>query len=169
MSAPTAPEALSDELRRHGDAVLETLNSIDAARLAPTTSEDWGAHQLLAHIASIEWTYPRLIEVAASRDSGSGAASDTDRPSRGFRGGNDDYNARQVERRASTPATDLIAEFARNRDALVSAVQSVDPTLLGTPIRSAGGIEGTLAQVIRAVAVIHVDEHLGTIVEETTR
>lgn len=156
-----APEELALELRRHGEVVSQTLREMTPGVLAPrSSSSDWSGHDLLAHIASMEWTYPKLIEVAQAVST-PGA---TERASSGFRDGNDSYNDRQVSRRREQPAGELIAEFERNRAVLVEAVGAVESGLLDVPIGSAGGATGTLAEVLRSVAMAHVDEHLDEIV-----
>src|SRR5207248_2890997 len=71
----------------------------------------------------------------------------------------DAYNARQVGRRASTPPSELLQEFLRGRAALITDVTELDEPLLGTEVRSAGGISGTLAGVIAGTAAAHVRQH----------
>ena len=78
----------------------------------------WSARQLLAHIAAIEWTYPKLIERAAAAqtaETAETAVTDFDM---------DAYNHRQVEKRGDTPIPDLLAEFQRNRQATIAAIQA---------------------------------------------
>ena len=82
------------------------------------------------------------------------------------RGGIDDYNARQVEKRAAASVEELLREFETNRAATIAAVEGADEALLQTPIRSAGGITGTLAAVLNAVAVEHVMSHVGDMLGE---
>ena len=79
------------------------------------------------------------------------------------RGGIDDYNQRQVEKRAEASVEELLAEFQKNRAATIAAVEAVDEALLTTPIRSAGGISGALASVIDAIAVQHIMAHVNDI------
>jgi DinB superfamily len=113
----------------------------------------WNARQLLAHIASIEWSYPRIIDLARQARAGTGDGVGR------FRGGNDAYNERQVAMRAGVPVEALIDEFRRNRNATVEAVLNADQAIWATPIRSAGGFEGPLARVFWEVAVEHVRNH----------
>ena len=80
-------------------------------------------------------------------------------PTRSMRGGNDDYNARQVAKRDHLPPSELIAEFDRNRAATIAAVEAADEALFAVSIRSAGGVTGTLATVFQQVAVLHVLAH----------
>ena len=112
----------------------------------------WSARQLLAHLAAIEWTYPRLIEqartpVGRARSGGGGFDMDA-------------YNHRQVTRRAEAAIGELLEEFARNRRATIAAVSAAEDDLLNRPIRSAGGASGTLLEVLANVAVAHVRGHL---------
>ena len=159
----------------------EALAKLDA--LSPETFEigryesGWNGHQILAHFASIEWTYPRLLDMATQASSNSepppagGTSVDATasqpeamRSTGGMQGGIDGYNQRQVEKRAQASVAELLEEFQRNRAATISAVESVDESLLLTPITSAGGISGALTQVIMAVAVEHVRGHVNDIV-----
>ncbi len=126
--------------------------------------QGWNARQLLAHLAAIEWTYPRLIERAEQRASGA------DVPQGGGTGFNmDAYNARQVERRADQPIEQLLTEFRRNRAATIDAVRAADAVLLGQPTKSAGGVEGTLLEVLASVAVGHVREHVDDLLRGARR
>lgn len=137
----------------------------------------WNGRQILAHFASIEWTYPRLLDVAkqAAVESESPPAADTPadaaeskpeakRPAGRMQGGIDGYNQRQVDKRAQASVAELLEEFQRNRAATIAAVESADESLLLIPITSAGGISGALSQVIMAVAVLHVRGHVNDIV-----
>ena len=117
--------------------------------------QGWNARQLLAHIAAIEWTYPRLIERAEQRAAGG------DVPQGGGSGFDmDAYNAKQVARREDQPAEQLLTEFRRNRAETIDAIRAADDELLQQPTRSAGGVEGTLLDVLIGVAVGHVREHV---------
>ena len=121
----------------------------------------WNGREILAHIASIEWTYPRLIDIARDAAAGKAAGSPapSDPPTRSMRGGNDSYNDRQVAKRAGVPPAELIAEFERNRAATIAAVEAADETLFAREIRSAGGVVGPLSLVFHRVAVEHVLAH----------
>jgi hypothetical protein len=59
---------------------------------------------------------------------------------------------------------ELLQEFKENRAGTIAAVESCDEALLSQPTRSAGGAQGTLAQVIDFVAVRHVVQHTMDIV-----
>jgi hypothetical protein len=76
-----------------------------------------------------------------------------------MRGGNDAYNDRQVARRAHMSVADLLTEFETNRAATIRAVEAADEALFERPIRSAGGVTGSLATVFYQVAVAHVLGH----------
>ena len=148
------------------DELIDALES-DAASLESAVSalaesafergvyeHGWNARQLLAHIAAIEWTYPKLIERAEARAGGrdiaqgGGAGFDMDA-----------YNAKQVARRDDLPVEQLMTEFRRNRAATIDAVRGADGELLRQVTRSAGGVEGTLLDVLISVTVGHVREH----------
>ncbi|MCH7718236.1 MAG: hypothetical protein IIB21_02090, partial [Chloroflexi bacterium] len=57
--------ALLEALRSSERDVLARLRSLPAAALEQGRYENgWNARQILAHVASIEWSYPRLIDIA---------------------------------------------------------------------------------------------------------
>jgi hypothetical protein len=165
---------LLELLRNSGDDAVRQLRALPEAAFVEGRYENgWNGKQILAHIASIEWTYRRLIEVAQQADGPrSGGASAVRRttaeetpglPTRAAAGGIDAYNARQVEKRADASPAELIDEFARNRALTIDAVQAADEALFAAEIRSAGGITGSLGGVLRAVAVEHVRGHVADI------
>ncbi|MGE3597715.1 MAG: DinB family protein [Dehalococcoidia bacterium] len=170
--------ALIAELRRSGELLVTRLRALPVDDFERGRYENgWNGRQILAHVASIEWTYPRLLDIA--RQGGAdGAATVTGPvrrtepseavgvPTRTAQGGIDAYNARQVERRADASVAELIAEFERNRATMIAAVEQADDALFATPIRSAGGITGPLAGVLQAVAVGHILGHLRDITGE---
>ena len=120
----------------------------------------WNGRQILAHVASIEWSYPRLIEIARTAPEPDAAPpADGALPTRAMRGGNDAYNDRQVAKRAHLSAAELLDEFERNRAATIAAVEAAEESLFARRIRSAGGIVGPLAMVFQQVAVLHVLGH----------
>jgi Mycothiol maleylpyruvate isomerase N-terminal domain len=152
---PSKSELL-DALRRSGDEVVRIVNGLPAERLEEGRYENgWNGRQILAHIASIEWTYPRLIDIARAP-----APPATDEPpTRAMRGGNDAYNDRQVAKRAHLSAAELLDEFRKNRGATIEAVEAADEEVFARRIRSAGGIVGPLATVFYQVAVVHALDH----------
>ena len=153
-------QGLLQDLRTSRDEVLRIVRALPAAKLEEGRYENgWNGRQILAHIASIEWSYPRLIDIARDADSPKPQAAPTDPPTRSMRGGNDAYNDRQVAKRASVSVPDLLAEFETNRAATIAAVEAADDALFARQIRSAGGIVGPLAEVFRQVAVLHVLGH----------
>lgn len=170
--APTRDELL-DRLRSSGEDVATTLRSIPGAELETGRYESgWNGRQILAHIASMEWTYTRLVDLARQAQNpptpapeviatpaSSGAA-----PTVASRDGILSYNERQVAKRADATVEELLAEFERNRSATIQAVQEADGQLLETEVRSSGGFEGPLAAVIQFTAVDHVLGHLRDIV-----
>jgi len=155
-------QELLDALRASRDEVLAAMRALPPARLEEGRYENgWNGRQILAHVASIEWSYPRLIDIARSAAPDQPAAAATsDLPTRAMRGGNDAYNDRQVAKRAHLSSADLLAEFETNRAATIAAVEVADEALFARPIRSAGGIVGPLAMVFHQVAVQHVLGHV---------
>ncbi len=164
---------LLEELRSGQQDLLDRLGALPEDRFEQGRYEGgWNARQILAHVASIEWTYPRLIDIArqGSPDQASGgsekAPEGSQKPTeaRPVKGGIGSYNERQVEKRAQASVAELLAEFKKNRDATIEAFEQADEALLQVEIRSAGGIPGPLARVIFMVAVAHVAGHVNDIV-----
>jgi hypothetical protein len=155
--------ALLDALHASRDQVLSLIRSLSPEQLEEGRYEQgWNGREILAHVASIEWTYPRLIDVARAAGTAEPAPSHgaaAEPPTREMRGGNDAYNDRQVAKRAHMSVAELLAEFEQNRAATIKAIEDTDEELLARQIRSAGGIVGPLATVFHLVAVDHVLGH----------
>lgn len=182
MAQPPTKSELLKTLRATGDEIVAKLRAVDPASYELGRYEGgWNARQILAHVAALEWTYPRLIDVARQTPAEAAPAPAPAAPAevkrttteespgvstRPMRGGVDDYNARQVEKRAGATVAELLDEFAANRAKTIAAVETAEEELLATPIRSAGGITGPLAGVITAVAVQHVMMHVADITGE---
>jgi uncharacterized protein (TIGR03083 family) len=150
-------DELLEALRSSGAEVVRLVRAMPPERLEEGRYEGgWNGRQILAHLASIEWTYPRLIEIARDPAPPPGQAP----PTREMRGGNDSYNERQVAKRAHLSVAELLEEFERNRAATIRAVEAAEPELFARRIRSAGGRVGPLATVFHEVAVGHVLGHL---------
>ena len=171
VPAPSKSDLLN-ALRSSRDEVIALVRSLPPERLEEGRYENgWNGRQILAHIASIEWSYPRLIDLARDAASPGKAAppapaaaaapsvASADPPTRSMRGGNDAYNDRQVAKRAGVPVADLLTEFEKNRAATIAAVEAADEALFARQIRSAGGIVGPMGEVLHAVAVLHVLGH----------
>jgi hypothetical protein len=161
---PASKQELLGKLRASGDDIVSKLRAMPAESFEQGRYESsWNGRQILAHIASIEWTYPRLIDVAREAQSPKPAEAPKEQSaepaSRPARGGIDDYNARQVEKRAQMSVAELIDEFAKNRATTIAAFEQADESLLNQPIRSAGGVTGPLADVLSMIAIAHVDQH----------
>jgi hypothetical protein len=132
----------------------EVVGGIDGLDLSRGVYEGgWNGRQLLAHIASMEWTYPRILELPSVTDEEAARPRDTSVTV-------DDYNRRQVERREDMPVGDLINEFVRTRAKTIAAVEAYPEEEFGRRVRSAGGTVGPLADVLWFVAVEHVRGHL---------
>jgi hypothetical protein len=154
--APVPSKAeLLQALRSSRDEVVALVSSLPAARLDEGRYESgWNGRQILAHIASIEWSYPRLIDIARTEPS-----DESPPPTRAMKGGNDSYNDRQVAKREHMTVAELLAEFGKNRAATIAAVEAADEALFARRIRSAGGVVGPLALVFHQIAVAHVLGH----------
>ena len=150
-------EELVAALRASGDELVSVVKALPPGQLEEGRYEGgWNGRQILAHVAAIEWTYPRLLEIPGQAAASPGAG---DPPTRPAQGGIDAYNSRQVEKREGRSAAELLLEFRTNRAATIEAVQAADPVLFLAPIRSAGGVTGPLGQVVMSVAVGHVRSH----------
>jgi uncharacterized damage-inducible protein DinB len=146
---------LLDALGTSRDEVLRIVRGLSPERLEEGRYEGgWNGRQILAHIAAIEWTFPRLIDVA--RDT---PPAGEQLPTRPMQGGVDAYNERQVAKRAHLSVAELVDEFERNRAATIHAVEQTDDALLARPVRSAAGVTGSLARVLYAVTVDHALGH----------
>ena len=161
---PASKQELLDKLRTSGDRIVSKLRALPPDSFEQGRYESgWNGRQILAHIASIEWSYPRLVDLAREAQSPKPAETlketSVEPASRPARGGIDDYNARQVEKRAHMSVPELIDEFAKNRATTIVAFEQADESLLSQPIRSAGGISGPLADVVSMIAIAHVDQH----------
>ncbi|MEX1103192.1 MAG: maleylpyruvate isomerase N-terminal domain-containing protein [Dehalococcoidia bacterium] len=145
-------------LRESGEDFLRRLSALPAATFEQGRYESgWNGRQILAHVAAIEWTYPRLLEIPLQAQGAPAAGGDP--PTRTAQGGIDAYNARQVEKREGVPVQALLEEFSRNRETTIAAVAGADEGLFAMPIRSAGGVTGPLGLVIQSVAVGHIIQH----------
>lgn len=167
IPVPTKAQLL-EALRSSGQRAVEALRALPTETFEQGRYESgWNGRQILAHIASIEWTYQRLIDVAKEPPPEAPAArpgEKKDPPTRTAQGGILSYNDRQVEKRAGATVEELLMEFEQNRAATIAAVEGADEALLQKPIRSAGGVTGPLASVINSVAVLHVNAHTNDIV-----
>jgi len=163
LALPSKSE-LVQQLRQGGADALNLLRALDPAAFEEGRYENgWNGRQILAHLASIEWTYQRLIDVARSA-----SAPQEQKPQaegRSPSGGVGDYNTRQVEKRAGASVAELLSELEENRAATIAAVEAADESLFSVPIRSAGGAQGPLAAVLNYVAVQHVAMHVNDIAQ----
>ena len=165
--SPPSKAQLVESLRSGAADTVARLRSLPAETFEQGRYENgWNGRQILAHIASIEWTYPRLVDLARGASQPRPAAPAGASSGGGMRGGINDYNERQVEKRAGASVGELIDEFETNRAATIAAVESADEALFATPIRSAGGITGPLSSVITAIAILHVAQHVNDIVAQ---
>jgi hypothetical protein len=169
---PTKTE-LIEALRSSGEAALVKLRALPPEEFERGRYENgWNGRQILAHIASIEWTYKRLLDVAQEAPAPAADATpptsevrraepgaEPNLPTRTAQGGIDSYNERQVAKRADANVAELLDEFERNRADTIAAVEAADEALLTRPIKSAGGITGALSSVLNSVAVQHVTAH----------
>jgi hypothetical protein len=157
-------EQLLTNLRNSGSEFVEKLRPLDAAKFEEGRYENgWNARQILAHVAAIEWSYPKLIDLARDTQSAPPPRPSEAPPQRTAQGGINSYNDRMVERYADASVAELLDVFERNRAATIEAVEAADDDLFHVKIKSAGGIPGPLGTVMNYVAVLHVRTHLNDI------
>lgn len=159
-------ERLLDGLRQSGADALAKLSAIPPARFEEGAYENgWNARQVLAHIAAIEWTYPRLLDVAREGDKPrEEKKADAAPPQRIATGGIDNYNQRSIERYADASVAELLEVFKKNRETTIAVIEAADDELFLKHVKSAGGIPGPLGTVLNYVAVMHVNGHVNDIV-----
>src|SRR5260370_38212803 len=101
---PSKAELLA-RLTASRDHVLATVRALPAESLERGRYENgWNGRQILAHGASIEWTYPRLIDIVRGTGEAEAAARDGVLPTRALGGGGGASNARQVAKTAPLAA-----------------------------------------------------------------
>lgn len=162
--AGVSKDQLLENLRSSGSEFLEKLRPLDPARFEEGRYENgWNARQILAHVAAIEWSYPKLIDLARDAGSAPPPGPSAPPPQRTARGGINSYNDRMVERYRDASAAELLDVFEKNRTATIEAVEAADADLFQVQIKSAGGIPGPLGTVMNYVAVLHVRTHLNDI------
>src|SRR5437660_1748662 len=151
-------DELLASMRASGSELIAAARNVALERWREGRYEEgWTAKDILAHLASIEWTFPKILLLAEQ------PAPEARDGEKAFRDGLGGYNQRQVAKRADATVEELVEEFERNRAATVAAVARTDDALLRVRIRSAGGIEGTAAEVFNYLTVIHLRDHLDDI------
>jgi len=164
QQSPPSKAQLVESLRSGAADTVTRLRSLPAEAFELGRYENgWNGRQILAHISSIEWTYPRLIDLARGASQPRPAAPAGAGSGGGMRGGINDYNERQVEKLADATVAQLLDLFRENRARTIAAVEQAEADLFAKEIQSAGGIRGPLATVIEAIAVHHVAGHLNDI------
>src|SRR3972149_10242331 len=129
---------LLDKLRTSRNEIVSKPPAIPPDALEQGRYESgWNGRQILAHIASMEWSYPRLIDVAreaqSPRPAEASKEASTEPASRPARGGINDYNERQGAKRAHMSGDELIGEFETKRAATTAAFAQADEARLHPP------------------------------------
>jgi len=165
----SSKELLIQALMSSEQDVLDRLGALAAADYEKGTYENgWNRRQILAHIASLERSYPNLIAVARGdlpmpEPAGTDQRS-TEQPYRpSMAGPVHAYNQRQVDKLADASPAELLALFKKNRATMVTVVRDADDALLEVEVRTTGGLQGPLAAVLERVAVDHVRGHVDDI------
>jgi hypothetical protein len=160
----TKPQLLA-ALRQGANDAIDKLSRLSAGRFEEGRYENgWNGRQILAHITAIEWTYPKLIDVARGADRPAEKKPDSPPPTRTASGGINSYNDRSIERYADTSVAELLDVFRKNRATTIAAIEAADDALFLQEVKSAGGIRGPLGYVFNLVAVMHVAGHVNDIV-----
>ena len=161
---------LLEKLQRGAKEVPEKLQGLPSEAFESGCYENgWNGRQVLSHVVGIEWTYPKLLDVA--RNAGQPAAPDKPKEpaTKQAQGGIGSYNDRTVERYKDFTVPQLIEDFKTNRANTIAAVEAADEELFAAPVRSAGGLEGPLGTVMNYVAVLHVEGHVNDIVSAASK
>lgn len=169
--AITKPQLL-EALRKGEKEALDKLSSLPADAFERGCYENgWNGRQVLAHITAIEWTYPKLIDVARSgpQPKSEDKPKDEKPPTRAASGGINSYNDRSIARYEGVGAEDVLKEFRKNRATTIEAIEATDDDLFLQPVKSAGGITGPLGYVLNLVAVMHVAGHVDDIVQSSSQ
>lgn len=159
-------EQLIEGLHTSEQQLVDALADVDAADLETGCYENgWNAREVLAHVASMEWTYSKILSIAAQKPNeesatAKSAPAKSPPPASGNIGS---YADRQIEKRAQASVADLLAEFRENRAKTLAAVEGANEALLAAEVRSAGGLRGPAANVLQGLAVGHVMMHLNDI------
>lgn len=160
---PTKAELL-EALQSSGRQALEKLRALPADKWTEGRYENgWNAREILAHISSIEWAYPKLIDLARGEPAPDRPPSPKPSVTPPPGGGTPqimNYNERQVAKRADYTVEQLLQEFEENRAAMIAAVEAVEEPLFVVEVTSAGGVKGPLSLVMNYVAVEHVKMHV---------
>ena len=147
---------LTAEIRAAGDEFRRRVSGLTAEALETGIYENgWNGREVVAHIVGIEWSLPGLINRTLTEVPSQESAPGQSRPM-----SMDGFNAREVARRKEVTVVGLLYEFARNRESTIAAVEGLTGEQLSTRARSFGGADGTLADVLRRVAVEHLQQHL---------
>jgi uncharacterized damage-inducible protein DinB len=161
-------EQLLEGLKSSRDEILDKVAVLPAEALEAGCYENgWNGRQVLAHVAAIEWTYPRLIEIARNGPPPEKKKEDGDAraASKPARGGINSYNDRQIERYADSSVAELLDVFKTNRETTINTIEETEDELFATQVKSAGGITGTLGTVLNFVAVMHVRMHVNDVLK----
>ena len=154
-------QVLLENMRASGPEFVAAIRGLTPEQLAEGRYEEgWTARDIVAHLASVEWTYPKLLDLARGILPGTKPEKKETVKSADLPG---DYNQRHVAKRAENTVEELLGEFERNRSATIAAVEEADEDLLRQRVRSAGGVEGTAAEVMNYLTVVHLRGHLDDI------
>lgn len=155
---------LLEALQSSGKLAAEKLRALPADKWTEGRYENgWNAREILAHLSSIEWAYPKLIDLARGEPAPEKPPPPRPTVTPPPGGGTPqilNYNERQVAKRADYTVEQLLDEFEGNRAATIAAVAAAEEPLFAVEVTSAGGVKGPLSLVMNYVAVEHVKMHV---------
>lgn len=158
-------DRLLEALRECGEEALGKLRNIPPEKYEKGAYENgWNGRQVLAHITGIEWTYPKLLDVARGADKPKESEKPKEPAHKPAQGGIGSYNDRTVERYKDNSVAELLDMFEANRATTIKAVEEADAELFAVPVKTAGGINAPLGNALNYVAVLHVRGHVDDIV-----
>src|SRR3989304_2758602 len=114
QSTPSKAQ-LIETLRSTGAETAARLRSLPPGAFEQGRYENgWNGRQIRAHPRPMGGPSPRLFALAREASTPRPAAPPGATPGRGMTGGINDYNERQVEKRAGASVAELIEEFETN-------------------------------------------------------
>ena len=115
--------------------MLAKLSAIPAEKFEKGCYENgWNGRQILAHITAIEWTYPKLIDVAREGDKprqDEAAEREDEPPHKRTRAAaaSTTTTTASIERYADASVAELLEVFKKNRETTIAAIEAADDDL----------------------------------------
>ena len=145
-------ERLKDELRRSADRVESVVSRLDDQTIVNSTDNPtWRVRDILAHLVASE---PGMVANARGMIGGSGGVPADFRL--------DEWNARQVTKRAGMTREQLLAELAENRRQTLEFLDRLSDGELDRRGRHADLTEMSVEELLRTMAH-HEQAHLAEV------